>query len=116
MEILVHTDNHLTLRPDMDRHVRGVLESKLARFASRLTRVDVGFVDENVRNIGVPDLRCTIEARPSGRDPVVVHADAPDFVRSFDSAFAKLVSAMETRFGREGDVKGSESIRTSATT
>jgi len=112
MEIFVNSENAVELRPDLDRHVRAVLESRLARFSDRLTRVSVGFTDENGRAVGVADLRCTIEARPSGLQPIAVTADAPELVASFDAAADKLVSVLKTRLGKEGDHKGAPSIRT----
>ena len=111
MEIFVHSEKSVVVRPDLERHVRGVMQTRLARFSGRLTRVSVGFSDENERHIGVPDLRCTIEARPAGLEPFAVAADAPGLVACFDHAAEKLVSVLETRLGREGDHKGAPSIR-----
>ncbi|MDO8306942.1 MAG: HPF/RaiA family ribosome-associated protein [Actinomycetota bacterium] len=112
MEVLIHADGSIHVRPDLERHVREVLESKLTRFGHRLTRVEVGFNDEKVRHVGVPDRRCTIEARPTGMDTVAVTANTGEFVLSFDAAAEKLMSALETRLGKAGEVKGAPSIRT----
>jgi|APFre7841882724_1041349.scaffolds.fasta_scaffold411348_1 ribosome-associated translation inhibitor RaiA len=112
MEIVVHSDSSTFLSPDMSRHIRGVLEDRLARFSARLTRVDVGFTDENARMVGVRDHRCTLEARAAGMEPRVVTADAVDLVASFDVAVDKLEHALASRLGKESDVKGSPSIRT----
>ncbi len=111
MEIFVHSENAVVVSPDLDRHVRGVLESRLARFGQRLTRVEVGFTDENRSQVGMAEMRCTIEARPSGLQPVAVTADAPEFVACFDAAADKLVSMLNSRLGKEGDHKGAASIR-----
>jgi hypothetical protein len=113
MEVLVHSESAVDVRPDLDRHVRGVLTSRLARYRDRLTRVSVGFADENRRQVGVPDLRCTIEARPAGLDPVAVTANAPGLVACFDAAVEKLMSVLQTRLGKEADHKGAPSIRRS---
>lgn len=111
MEILVHTDSKVTLSPNLDAHIRRVLDQRLARFGHRLTRVDVGFNEENARGVGVPDRRCTIEARPAGLDPVAVKADAAEALPAFDGAVEKLLRVLETRLSREGDHKGAASIR-----
>jgi len=111
MEIFVHSENAVAVSPDLERHVRGVLQSRLARFGQRLTRVEVGFTDENGRRAGVADMRCTIEARPSGLQPFAVTADAPGLVACFDAAAEKLASLLSTRLGKEADHKGAASIR-----
>lgn len=111
METFVHSEQAVVVSPDLDRHVRDVLETRLARFGDRLTRVEIGFSDENGSNVGVADLRCTIEARPSGLQPVAVTASAPELSSSFDAAVDKLVSMLNTRLGKEGDHKGAASIR-----
>ena len=112
MEILVHTDSKITARPDLERHVREALESRLARYDQRLTRVDVWFNEENSRSAGVPELRCTVEARPAGKDPVAVTADAMELGLAFDGALDKLAALLRTRFGKEQQHKGAPSIRT----
>ena len=112
MEIVVRSDSSTVLSPDMNRHIREVLEDRLARFRSRLTRVEVGFSYENARGVGVHDHRCTLEARPAGLDPQVVTADAVDSPAAFDAAVDKLEHVLTSRLGKESDVKGSESIRT----
>ncbi len=111
MEIVVHSGSAVVVRPDLERHVRGVLESKLSRFRGRLTRVSVGFADENRRQVGLPNLRCTIEARPAGLDPVAVTADAPGLVDCFDAAAERLVRVLQNRLGKQGDHKGAPTIR-----
>ncbi len=112
MEVLVHTDSKIAAKPDLERHVRDVLASRLARYSVRLTRVEVGFNEENARAIGVPDRRCTIEARPAGKDPVAVSADAVELGLAFDGALDKLVAVLDRRFGKEAQRKGAPSIRT----
>jgi hypothetical protein len=50
--------------------------------------------DTNSHKGGV-DKRCSIEAQLSGRQPVAVHADAPDVGAALDGAVEKLTRALE---------------------
>ena len=58
------------------------------------------------------DKRCRIEARPAGRQPVTVTADADKTADAFTASIDKLIRALDTDLGRAKDRNARETIRT----
>lgn len=76
------------------------LRNRLARFEDRLTRLEVHITDTNASRGGSDDKQCTIEARPRGSNPVTVTAQAGDVDAAARDAGAKMVSLLDTQFGK----------------
>lgn len=88
------------------------VEAGLSRFAGQITRVEVHLGDAAAtERPGNPDKNCMIEARPTGRQPLAVSHQAATLEEAWRGATRKLRNALDTRFGRQSDVKGSASIR-----
>ena len=86
----------------LEQHTREQLQSAIGRFEDRLTRVEVHFGDENSgHKHGGNDKRCTLEARPRGRDPIAVEAHADDFYPAVHDAAGKLKRALASRLERD---------------
>ncbi|UYV13880.1 MAG: HPF/RaiA family ribosome-associated protein [Phycisphaera sp.] len=86
----------------LESHTHQQLESAIGRFEDRLTRVEVHFADENsAQKSGSDDKRCTMEARPRGRDPITVEANAGDFYPAVNDAAGKLKRALAKRLERD---------------
>jgi len=111
MQIQVNTDSNVVGREDLVRRVEAEVNTALARFSERLTRVEVHLGDESAGTSTVADMRCTIEARPAGQQPVVVthHADTVD--EACRGATQKLQALLESKFGRLKNRKGGATIR-----
>ncbi len=107
MLIQVNTDNHIDGREKLAAEVQASVESALERFAERLTRVEVHLSDENSRakTHGDP-MRCRLEARPAGQQPVVVTADGATIDQAVSVATKKLEKLLESAFGRLDDRRG----------
>src|SRR5215468_7042635 len=105
MHVEVSTDTRITA--DIPATTAAV-ETGLARFRGRLTRVEVHLSDVNGPR-GGRDARCALEARAAGRQPVAVTnvAHTPD--DAVKGAAQKMNSLLTTVFGREDDVKGGPS-------
>lgn len=99
MEISIHTP-HIDANDD---DLGSQVEKGLARFADRLTRVEVFVKDVNASKGGV-DKHCSIESRPRGLDPVAVDHDAETVHEAVQGAVGKMQRALETRFGKLGEV------------
>lgn len=100
MQIQLNTDNHLSASEAMAATVEAELRSTLDRFAERITRIEVHLSDSNSDKGGGNDKRCVMEARVSGRQPMSVTAQAASVEQAIDGAAAKLVSALDTMFGK----------------
>jgi hypothetical protein len=76
MKIQVNSDNTIAVDASMTRFVKCEVNRVLARFAKRLTRVEVHLSDVDKRKTGQADKRCLIEVRPAGARPLSVSAKA----------------------------------------
>ncbi len=102
MEIEFNTADGLDYSPALEEHVRKKLGPVERRFGDKLTRVRVHLKDVNAHKGGV-DIRCTMEARPAGLDPVGIEASNEDAYSASKAAADKLERALEHRLGRFKD-------------
>lgn len=102
MLIQVRTDSNIEGREALTQRVETSVRDALDRFADRVTRVQVHLGDENSdKKAGDADMRCTIEVRLAGLEPLAVRDNAPTVEQAVDGAIGKLVRAAETSVGRE---------------
>ncbi len=106
MEIQINTDNAIDATAAQTGEIEAAVRDGLSRFASRLTRVEVHFADENGPGSGIDDKRCMIEVRPAGQGPVAVTDQGGSMDRATSGALAKMTTALERTFGRQTDRKG----------
>ena len=103
MQVQVKTDRHIEGSAALAERVRATVESTLARFSDRITRVEVHLSDENGAAKGGFDMRCVMEARVNGRPPTAVTATAPAVDEAIVGAAEKLERAIESMLGRLND-------------
>lgn len=112
MQIQVNTDSNVVGREELEARVATTVESGLARFGDRLTRVEVHLGDESAGRRTEGDKRCMIEARPAGRAPVAVTAHAASLEEALGVAVGKLVTVLGRERSRRDHHKGGPTIRT----
>ncbi|VAW45369.1 Ribosome-associated inhibitor A [hydrothermal vent metagenome] len=80
MQIQVNTDHNVKGSDLLRQHVESLLNDSLSNFKDEITRVEVHISDENSHKGGDDDLRCTMEARIRGLQPIAVthHAENID--------------------------------------
>ena len=100
MQIQVNSDNHIQSSQRLEEWVRTTIESTLDRYEEDLTRVEVHLSDENGDKPGPHDLRCQLEARPKGHQPISVTHKADSLELAIDGAAEKLEHALEHLFGK----------------
>ena len=100
MQIQVNSDNHIQGSKRLEEWVRTTIESTLERYEEDLTRVEVHLRDENGDKPGPHDMRCQLEARPKGHQPVSVTHKADTLEQAIDGAAEKLEHALEHLFGK----------------
>ena len=104
MQILINTDRNIEGREALAAQVSGVLENALSRISDRITRVEVHLSDENSDKKGGNDkMRCVMEARLEGRQPVAVTHQAATLDQAIDGAADKLTRLIESTLGRLRD-------------
>jgi ribosomal subunit interface protein len=100
MQIQVNSDNNIQRSKRLEEWVRTTIESTLDRYEEDLTRVEVHLSDENGDKPGPHDLRCQLEARPKGHQPISVTHKADSLEQAIDGAAEKLEHALEHLFGK----------------
>ena len=104
MQIQVNTDNHIEGSAELTAFVTAAIEEKIRRFASRITRIEAHFTDENSSGKSADDdKRCVLEARINGLDPVSVTDRASELHQALQGAIRKLQARLDTLLGKLQD-------------
>jgi ribosomal subunit interface protein len=101
MQIQINTDHNIEVHEALATRVRGVIETALSRFSDDITRVEVHLSDENSdKKDGYDNMRCMLEARLEGLQPIAVTHQATTLDEAVDGAADKLTNLIETTLGR----------------
>jgi ribosome-associated translation inhibitor RaiA len=103
MQIQVNTDSSVAGHERLVAHVTEVVESALARFRERVSRVEVHLSDEDSHKNGQQDKRCMMEARVEGRQPTAVTHQAATLDQAVNGAADKLKRSLESTLERLRD-------------
>ena len=110
MQVLVHHDNHIHGGEGLSRRVEDEVSGALERFGEQITRVEVHLNDENGPKGGDNDMRCMMEARLSGHQPIAVTHHAGSLDDAIAGAAEKLERSLDHTLGRLGHKKGRTSF------
>lgn len=100
MEFHFNTDSSVMGTENVAERVESQVRDRVSRFAERLTRIEAHISDTNGRKGGGDDVRCMIEARPRGGDPLSATAHAGDVDSAARAAADKLVTVLDRQFGK----------------
>lgn len=100
-----NTDNHVDGNEAVSDQVEAIVRRKLGRVESRLSRVEVHIGDVNGPK-GGNDIRCAVELRPKGMDPISATHEAADVEAAAASAVDKALSGFDKQIGRQTTRKG----------
>lgn len=103
MHIQTNTDRNITGSEGLAAQANAIVESALARFSDQITRVEIHLSDENGARGGGEDIRCMMEARLEGRQPIAVTHRAATVELAMDGAADKLKHSIESTLGRLRD-------------
>jgi ribosome-associated translation inhibitor RaiA len=95
MFVRISTDNQIRSDAESNARLEEQVRAKLKRFEQRLTHVEVHVEDVNGHKGGDADKRVSLEARPSGHEPVAVHAEATRVENAVTLAANKALRALE---------------------
>ncbi len=102
MQIQIKTDHNIKGHEALAAQVSGVVENALSRFSEHITQVEVHLSDENSnKKVGYDAMRCMIEARLEGRQPIAVTHQANTLDQAVDGAADKMTRLIETTLGRQ---------------
>jgi hypothetical protein len=100
MKIQFNTDKTITGNEENEDYFTTLINDGLKRHESHISRIEAHISDENGSKKGVDDIRCLLEARIEGRQPLAVTCDADTVEKSVSGAIDKLKSSLETTMGR----------------
>jgi ribosome-associated translation inhibitor RaiA len=106
MQVQVSTDNNINGSAGLIENVEAELTETLGRFGNQITRVEVHLRDVNGPKATGDDKSCLMEARLSGRQPLVVSHDASTVRQAIEGASEKLERALDHQLGKLSDRKG----------
>jgi ribosome-associated translation inhibitor RaiA len=100
MKIEFNTDKTINGDERHQNHFTSLIEEALKRFQSHITRIEAHVSDENGSKKGVNDIRCLLEARIEGRQPIAVSCQSDTLELAVSGAIDKLKTSLETILGR----------------
>lgn len=101
MLIEINTDKNIAGSKALKDYYTSTLESALAHFNGKITRVEVHLSDENSSKTGGNDKRCLLEARLAGINPVAVTHQAEEIEHAVSGATDKLIAAIQHALGKQ---------------
>ncbi|HUE97540.1 MAG TPA: HPF/RaiA family ribosome-associated protein [Longimicrobiaceae bacterium] len=103
MKVQINTDGNIDGDEALDLEVEALVRDAIDRFSDDLTRVEVHLSDENSsKKGGNADIRCLVEARLRGIDPVVVTHSAASVDEAVEGASRKMRDRLDTVLGKLG--------------
>ena len=103
MFVQIRTDNQILSDAGANERLEQRVREKLSRFEKRLTSVEVHVEDVNGQKGGSADKRVSLEARPTGHQPIAVHAEADRVDTAVTAAATKANRALDHLFGKLAD-------------
>ena len=101
MQIQINTGHNIEGHEALAAEIRDVVESALSRFSHHITRLEVHLSDENSdKKVGHDAMRCMMEARLKGRQPIAVTHQAATLDQAVDGAGDKLARLIEHTLAR----------------
>lgn len=100
MQINVNTDKTIERHAGLDDHVHKVVEAALHRFGEHISRVEVHLSENNAQKSSDGDIRCLMEARINGYQPIAVSDHNATLHQSINGAADKLQRSIESALGR----------------
>lgn len=105
MQIQVNTDNIIQGDARLSEFVKTTIGSRLHRFGSHVTRIEVHLSDENAHKPGNADKKCVMEARPAGRKPMAVSHIGGNVEQAVTGAAERLERMLDDTFSKLSDIK-----------
>jgi len=101
MQIQIRTDHNIEGDEALADYVSNVIKDALSRFSDRITSVDVHLSNQNSeQQDGNDSLRCMIEARLEGHQPLAVTEQSATLYQAVDSAADKMTHLIDHTLGR----------------
>ena len=104
MQIHINTGHNIQVHEALNAQVSGIVDSALSRFSDRITRVEAHLSDENSdKKVGHDAMRCVLEARLEGRQPIAVTHHATTLDEAVNGAADMLARLIEHTLERQSE-------------
>jgi ribosome-associated translation inhibitor RaiA len=100
MIIQFNTDKNINGTEEFTASYIAQIEDELSKYSDQITRIEVHLSDEDGNNDGLNAMRCMIEARVEGRQPIAVTDQADTLDEAVTGALDKLNTSLNTIMGR----------------
>ncbi len=105
MQFQFNSDNAISLDGSAADEVETLVRQKLDHVSDQLTRVEIHVSDVNGPRRG-DDIRCVVELRPTGMEPISAADQAADIEAAVTSATGKALTALRRQIGKQTTRKG----------
>lgn len=106
MQVQLNTNNYVDGTEDLAERVRVEVEETLGRFKEQITRIEVHIHDVNGLTKHGVDIKCTVEARLAGMQPIAVTDESTNVDDAVTGAVGKLERSLDSTLGKLRNVKG----------
>lgn len=100
MTIQFNTDKNITGDNTFTAQNVAKIKKSLSRYSDHISRIEVHLSDEDGRKDGMGAIRCLMEARMDGRQPIAVTSQSDTYEQAVGQALDKLRSSLDTILGR----------------
>ncbi len=101
MKIQINTDDNINQAEAHPEQTEATIRDILDRFSDQVTRVEVHLSDENSnKKFGTADMRCLLEARLEGLQPVAVTDEAASVEQAVEGAARKMRRSLDSIIGK----------------
>jgi ribosome-associated translation inhibitor RaiA len=101
MKVQINSDDNVNQSDAQPEQTEATIRTILDRFVGQLTRVEVHLSDENSdKKFGTADMRCMLEARLEGLDPVAVTDEAATLEQAVEGAARKMRRSLDSILGK----------------
>lgn len=110
MQIQVNTGHDIKGGDLLIQHVESLLNGSLNSFKDEVTRVEVHISDVNGHKGGDGDLRCTMEARIRGLQPIAITHHAENIDMAITGAADRITRSVRKTLEKRREVKPSHEM------
>ncbi|PQJ76280.1 HPF/RaiA family ribosome-associated protein [Polaribacter glomeratus] len=103
MKIQFNTDKTIPSNEKDQLFFSSLIADGLENFESHITRIEVHLSDENGKKEGLNSMRCLLETRIEGRQPIAVSCQSDTLELAISGAIDKLTTSLKTIIGRIQD-------------
>jgi ribosome-associated translation inhibitor RaiA len=100
MQVQLNTGDGLSGKETLERWATEFLNGELGHFVDEIARVEVHLTDEAKGKKSSEDMRCMLEARLNGHEPLAVQHHAENMDEAMRGAARKLVRALDHTLGK----------------